>query len=88
MKNKTLRTVILITISIISILSVTIFTLEFFSNYKVTKTIHNDAPVITKKSIVINAPIEKVWAIFCSIEVILSMRYCGPFSQSQTYTIK
>ena len=51
-------------LSLLLILVISIFLLELFSNYKVTKTIHLNAPVITKKSIVINAPIEKVWTIF------------------------
>ena len=47
---------------------VTVFTLEYFSEYRITKTIHIDAPVITKKNIVIHAPVEKAWAIFTDVD--------------------
>ena len=67
MKNKKLKNMLIGFLSIIIVLAITVFALEYFSDYKVSKTIHADAPVITKKSIVINAPIEKVWKIFCDV---------------------
>jgi len=68
MKNKKLKNMLIVILSIIIVLAITVFTLEYFSDYKVSKTIHADAPVITKKSIVINVPIEKVWKIFCDVD--------------------
>ncbi|UPK68523.1 SRPBCC family protein [Chitinophaga filiformis] len=55
-------------ILLLLILAITVFSLEYFSNYQVTTTIHADAPVITRKSIVINAPVEKVWKIFSDVD--------------------
>ena len=59
---------IIVFLSIIIVLAITVFALEYFSNYKVSKTIHEDAPVVTKKSTVINAPIQKVWKVFCDVD--------------------
>lgn len=67
MKIKTLKKVLFVFISFLLLIAVTIFSLEYFSNYKTSKTIHLDAPVITRKSIVINAPVEKVWKIFSDV---------------------
>lgn len=68
MKNKKLKNMMIAFVSIIIVLTTTVFALEYFSNYKVSKTIHVDAPVITKKIIIINAPIEKVWKIFSDVD--------------------
>jgi hypothetical protein len=67
MKNKTLRNILFGFISFVLVIAITIFSLEYFSNYKTSKTIHLDAPVITRKSIVINASIEKVWKVFSNV---------------------
>ena len=67
MKNLKVKKLLTGFLYLIIILSVSVILLETFSNYKVSKTIHLDAPVITKKSVVINAPIEKVWTIFTEV---------------------
>ena len=67
-KNSIVGKVLTRFVSILLVLAVTIFTLEYFSSYKVSETIHTDAPVITKKSIIINAPIEKIWEIFSDVD--------------------
>jgi ligand-binding SRPBCC domain-containing protein len=54
-------------LSVIVLLIAIVFFLEYTSNYKVSKTIHNEAPVITKTIIKINAPVEKVWKIFSNV---------------------
>lgn len=68
MKSKTLQNIGIGLLAIIVVLAISVFALEYFSNYNVSKTIHADAPVLTKKSIVINAPVEKVWKIFCDVD--------------------
>lgn len=67
MKIKTLKKILYGFVSFLLLIAVTIFSLEYFSSYKTSKTIHLDEPVITKKSIAINAPIEKVWKIFSDV---------------------
>lgn len=67
MKNKRYKNIILGAGSLFLIISTTVFLLEYFSSYKTSKTIHLDAPVITRKNIVINAPVEKVWKVFSDI---------------------
>jgi len=52
----------------ISTLVITIVALETFSKYTASKAIHQDAPVITRKSITINAPLIKVWKIFTDVD--------------------
>ncbi len=46
---------------------ITVFALEYFSDYTVTKTINQDAPVKTIKSIKVDAPVEKVWRILVDV---------------------
>src|SRR3954463_8889535 len=67
MKNKALKNILSGLVSFLLIVAITVFSLEYFSNYKTSETIHYNAPVITKKSIVINAPVEKVWKIFSDV---------------------
>jgi uncharacterized membrane protein len=67
MKNKTRGNILFVFVSFLLVIAITIFLLEYFSNYKTSKTIHIDAPVITRKSIVINASAEKVWKVFSDI---------------------
>ena len=55
-------------VSFLLVISSAIFLLEYFSNYKTSKTIHLDGPVITRKNIVINAPAEKVWKVFSDVD--------------------
>lgn len=95
MKNKKLKNVLLALLSIIILLAITVFALEYFSNYKVSKTINANAPVITKKSIVINAPVEKVWKIFCDVDhwnawqkEIVSPKINGEFKPGTTFNWK
>jgi uncharacterized membrane protein len=68
MKNKMLKNVMFGFVSFLLVIAITIFLLEYFSNYKTSKTIHLDAPVITRKSIVINVPAEKVWKVFSDVD--------------------
>ncbi|HSI51664.1 MAG TPA: SRPBCC family protein [Ideonella sp.] len=42
--------------------------LETFWKFEISKTIHVDAPVIIKKSIVVNASVDKVWKIFADVD--------------------
>ncbi len=67
MKSRTLKSIIVTCLFLVGVLALTVFLLEHFSNYKVAKVIHSDAPVITKKTITINAPIGKVWRIFSDV---------------------
>lgn len=46
----------------------TIAILEMSSSYKVNKTIHSDAPVVTRMKIVIDAPVETVWKVFTDVD--------------------
>jgi uncharacterized membrane protein len=68
MKTKTVKNILLFFLSLLAITAVAVFGLEYFSDYKTSKTIHLDAPVITRKSIIINAPIEKVYQIFSDVD--------------------
>jgi len=67
MKNRRLKNTVLWFVFLLLAISTTVFSLEYFSNYKSSKTIHIDAPVITRKSIVINAPVKKVWKVFSDV---------------------
>jgi uncharacterized membrane protein len=64
MKNRKLKNVL----SLIAVLTISVIVMEAFSTYKTSKTIHANAPVITKKSIQINAPVEKVWKVFSDVD--------------------
>lgn len=68
MKNLKLKNIIAGVFSFLLAISLTIFLLEYFSDYKTSKTIHLNAPVITKKSIIINTPVEKVWKVFSDVD--------------------
>ncbi|AEV97248.1 hypothetical protein Niako_0869 [Niastella koreensis GR20-10] len=94
MKNFKVKKLLICFLSLIIILVISVIMLESFSTYKVSKTIHLDAPVITKKSITINAPIEKVWTIFTDVHrKIISKKnrslqivgFEGPFRQLLSY---
>lgn len=68
MKGKTLKAVFIACLSLIVVLALTVFSLEHFSKYTVSQSIHTHAPVITKKAIIINAPVEKVWELFSDVD--------------------
>jgi len=51
----------------ILVIALVITALEMFSVYTPSVNIHNDAPVTTKKSILINARPEKIWAIMSKV---------------------
>lgn len=68
MKSKIVKNILISLLCIIMVSAITVFVLEYSGNYKTSKTIHLDAPVITKKSIVIDAPIEKVYKIFQDVD--------------------
>jgi len=57
----------LITIIIGGLLALTILSLELFSSHTPSTSINKNAPVQTKQSIQIDAPVEKVWAVFTDI---------------------
>jgi len=95
MKNLKVKKLLICFLSLIIILAISVILLETFSNYKVSKTIHLDAPVITKKSIVINAPIEKVWTIFTDVnnwdtwqKEIVDPKINGVFKNGTTFNWK
>nr|WP_315200619.1 SRPBCC family protein [uncultured Flavobacterium sp.] len=67
MKKKTSRNILFGFVSFLFIIAIIIFSLEYFSNYKTSKTIHLDAPVITRKNIVINASVKNVWKVFSNV---------------------
>lgn len=84
-----------IILSIVLGLAITLFSLEYFSHYEVTREIHQEAPVITKKSIVINAPAETVWRIFSDVnhwdswqKEIKSPKLDGPFQAGSSFNWK
>lgn len=95
MKNLKIKKLLICFLSLIIILVISVILLESFSTYKVSKTIHLDAPVITKKSIVINAPIEKVWTIFTDVnnwdrwqKEIVEPQITGAFKAGTTFNWK
>src|SRR5689334_20020640 len=95
MKNFKIKKLLICCLSLIMILVISVFLLESFSTYKVSKTIHLDAPVITKKSITINAPIEKVWTIFTDVnnwdrwqKEIVAPKIDGAFEAGTTFNWK
>lgn len=57
-----------ITALAIGALGLIIVLLEMSSSYQISKTIHTDAPVITKLQIVIEAPVETVWKVFSDVD--------------------
>jgi uncharacterized membrane protein len=67
-RSKKMKKIFLGITLFISTLIITITALEIFSKYTASKTIHQDAPVITRKSITINAPVTKVWKIFFDVD--------------------
>lgn len=50
-----------------TLLAIAVIALELFSKYEPAKTINKNAPVKTKKTIVIDAPAEKVWNVFTNV---------------------
>jgi len=69
--------------------------LELFSTYPPSKTIHTNAPVITHRTILINAPIEKVWSVFADIDhwsswqkEIPSIKLNGPLQAGSSFDWK
>lgn len=58
----------LYTLTVLLILAGIIAILEMTGSYKFSDKINTDAPVITKKSILINAPINKVWQVFTDVD--------------------
>lgn len=61
--EKTMKYLLIIAL----LLSATIMLLELFSKYQPAKIINENAPVKTKKTVVINAPAEKVWSVFTNV---------------------
>lgn len=57
-----------ITALAIGTLVLIIILLEMSSSYQITKTIHADAPVITRLQMVIDAPVERVWGVFADVD--------------------
>ena len=52
---------------VVVLLAVTVTALEIFSRYTPAKIINANAPVKTRKTIVIHAPAGKVWAVFTNV---------------------
>ncbi len=52
---------------ILVVLALTVAGLEIDSSYQATKNIHENAPVVTKLQIVIDAPIDSVWKVFANV---------------------
>ena len=83
------------TILLFVTLALIVVILEMTSSYKVTKTIHTDAPVITRQQIVIDAPVETVWKVFADInhwsdwqKEISSSKINGPFQEGTSFDWK
>lgn len=94
LQNKLKKTAIGLILTLF-ILVLTIGSLEYFSHYQITKSIHLEAPVITRKSVVINAPIERVWNIFKDVnkwdlwqKEIKSPKLTGSFQAGSTFNWK
>lgn len=90
-----MKKIILGIILFIGTIVITIAVLEIFSKYTASKTIHPDAPVITRKSIVINAPVTKVWEVFADVDhwsswqkEIKSPKINGEFKEGTTFNWK
>ncbi|WP_293312396.1 SRPBCC family protein [Pedobacter sp. UBA5917] len=62
-----MKRLIKITGLIIVLLALAVAGLEMSSSYRVTKNIHESAPVVTKLQIVIDAPTDSVWKIFADV---------------------
>ncbi|WP_157844437.1 SRPBCC family protein [Chryseobacterium sp. Leaf404] len=95
MKYRRLRNIGYGVVSFLLVISSVIFLLEYFSNYKTSKTIHPDAPVITRKSIIIKAPAEKVWKVFSDVDhwdawqkEIVTPKINGAFKPGTSFTWK
>jgi uncharacterized protein YndB with AHSA1/START domain len=80
---------------LILIFVLTIAVLEMTSSYKVTKTIHTDAPVITRQQVLIDAPVETVWKVFSNVnnwpswqQEISTARINGPFQEGTSFDWK
>ncbi|MDQ0593651.1 putative membrane protein [Chryseobacterium ginsenosidimutans] len=95
MKRKTLKNILSGFIAALFILAITISSLEYFTSYKTSKSIHQDAPVITRKSILIDAPVATVWKIFRDVdhwdnwqEEIVTPKINGPFQAGTSFNWK
>ncbi len=95
MINKKVKITLWGLLSIITLIAISIFMLEYFSDYQTTTTIHTYAPVITKKSVEINAPVESVWKVFSDVnhwdewqEEIESPQMNGSFSAGNSFSWK
>lgn len=82
-------------IYLILLAGITIGALELFSTYKPSTSIHTEAPVITHRTILINAPVEKVWSVFGDIDrwpawqkEIPSIKLNGPLQTGTTFDWK
>lgn len=90
-----MKRLIKIVIVVIAALALTVAVLEMTSSYKVTKTIHANAPVVTREQIVINAPVEVVWAVFADVDSwpqwqkeIPTSKLNGPFKEGSSFDWK
>ncbi|MGY0041070.1 SRPBCC family protein [Pedobacter sp. NJ-S-72] len=76
-------------------LTLIITILEMSSSYKVTRTIHEDAPVITRLQVVVDAPVETVWKVFADVnnwsqwqKEISESKIEGPFQVGTSFNWK
>ena len=67
MKSKTVKYILLTVTVLFLAVGITVFALEYFSDYTVTKTINQGAPVKIIKTVKVNAPVEKVWRILVDV---------------------
>ncbi len=77
------------------VLALAVAVLEMSSSYLVTKNIHEDAPVVTKLQIVIDAPIDSVWKVFADVnrwpqwqKEIPGSKINGPFKAGTSFDWK
>jgi len=55
------------TVGVVITIAVAILFLEVLSEYNYTSTIHENAPVKTKRSLLIHAPVGNVWRVFTGV---------------------
>lgn len=94
-KNKIWTKIAYSIITLFLLIALTIFALEKTSHYTVSKSINQEAPVITKKTITINAPLTVVWGLFSDInnwdkwqKEIVDPKINGQFKEGATFDWK
>lgn len=82
-------------VTLLLVIAVTIGALELFSTYQPSTGIHTNAPVTTKHTIIIHAPVEKVWQVMSDInnwpswqQQIPSIKLNGPLQAGSSFDWK